>query len=388
MFLDEKTRDSPIQSPQFELCCCRGNQTGPNVSQPPVGLLNLLTGTDSESIEFRNNIRRYNTLFSFASFRSGFLPEQCRINGPGTFRISGQVYHTISDVNQNMNEAIFSQIYIFDPAEQLQRRNQISQEYLNPQLVTKIQDILLTVNPYQELYSRFATALENNPNSVLNITMSMVPERNGQVIDVDQVAVILPGDGSEVVRPYEIVIRKRNPPLLQNISMLNPIYDPLVYVLLFPNGDPGFDGRPRVNIERNTSDITMMKYYRYQLCQRPSNRFLFLCKKLFEQYVVDSYAKIEWQRLIYHRTHQEQLQRHFPSAHSQTILPSTFVGGPRYMKENYQDSMAIVRHFGKPDLFVTMTCNKDWPEITQNLEAGQTAYDRPDIVARVSFHSD
>ena len=39
------------------------------------------------------------------------------------------------------------------------------------------------------------------------------------------------------------------------------------------------------------------------------------------------------------------------------ILPSTFIGSPRYMLELYHDSMTIVRNYGKPDLFITMTCN-------------------------------
>ena len=45
--------------------------------------------------------------------------------------------------------------------------------------------------------------------------------------------------------------------------------------------------------------------------------------------------------------------------------------------------MAIIRHCGKPDLFITFTCNPKWREITENLLPGQTAQDRPDIVARV-----
>ena len=49
------------------------------------------------------------------------------------------------------------------------------------------------------------------------------------------------------------------------------------------------------------------------------------------------------------------------------ILPSTFVGSPRYMTQNYQDAMAIVRMKGKPDLFITMTCNPNWCEIRDNL---------------------
>ena len=44
--------------------------------------------------------------------------------------------------------------------------------------------------------------------------------------------------------------------------------------------------------------------------------------------------------------------------------------------------MAIVREFHKPDFFITMTCNPHWPEIKEKLLNGQTAQDRPDLVAR------
>lgn len=65
------------------------------------------------------------------------------------------------------------------------------------------------------------------------------------------------------------------------------------------------------------------------------------------------------------------------------ILPSTFNGSPRAMNENYQDAMALVRKFGKPDLFITMTCNPSWQEITNNLEGLQKVEHRPDLVSRV-----
>ena len=53
------------------------------------------------------------------------------------------------------------------------------------------------------------------------------------------------------------------------------------------------------------------------------------------------------------------------------------------MRVNYHDAMAIVRSRGRPDYFIMMTCNAKWKEITEALEPGQTAQDRPDIVARV-----
>jgi Helitron helicase-like domain at N-terminus len=53
------------------------------------------------------------------------------------------------------------------------------------------------------------------------------------------------------------------------------------------------------------------------------------------------------------------------------------------MYQLYHDTMVIVRKCGKPDLFITMTCNPKWPEIVEALLPGQVPQDRPDIVARV-----
>ncbi|XP_020180784.1 uncharacterized protein [Aegilops tauschii subsp. strangulata] len=60
-------------------------------------------------------------------------------------------------------------------------------------------------------------------------------------------------------------------------------------------------------------------------------------------------------------------------------------GGDRDMKRRHMDAMAIVHTYGKPDIFLTMTCNPNWEEITNELFPGQTVQDRPDLVARV-FH--
>jgi hypothetical protein len=53
------------------------------------------------------------------------------------------------------------------------------------------------------------------------------------------------------------------------------------------------------------------------------------------------------------------------------------------MYECYQNAMAIVREYGKPDFFVTFTCNPKWREIKEHLFSGQTATDRPDLCVRV-----
>ena len=44
-----------------------------------------------------------------------------------------------------------------------------------------------------------------------------------------------------------------------------------------------------------------------------------------------------------------------------------FLRSPRALKENFEDAMAIIKKYGKPDLFITFTCNPKWRMVTENL---------------------
>ena len=48
------------------------------------------------------------------------------------------------------------------------------------------------------------------------------------------------------------------------------------------------------------------------------------------------------------------------------ILPSNFTDSQRFLKQNYLYSMSIVNRYRKPYLFITMTCNPNWKEISEN----------------------
>jgi len=125
-------------------------------------------------------------------------------------------------------------------------------------------------------------------------------------------------------------------------------------------------------------------------------------RRLFQQWFVDSYVKIEKDRINFCKQNQKQLRAETyqelididnylanaannNDAHigKMIIFPLTFVGSPRNMLQHYQDAMAIVRKYGKPDIFITMTCNPNWREIKENLLPNQQPSDRPDICARV-----
>ena len=63
------------------------------------------------------------------------------------------------------------------------------------------------------------------------------------------------------------------------------------------------------------------------------------------------------------------------------ILPSSFIGSPRAMKQAYQEAMEICGKHGKTTFFLTFTCNPKWE--TDNILSYQTASEWQDIVARV-----
>jgi len=68
------------------------------------------------------------------------------------------------------------------------------------------------------------------------------------------------------------------------------------------------------------------------------------------------------------------------------ILPPSFTGGPRDMRRRYLDDTTLVQKYGKPDNFLTMTCNPAWLEILQELLPGVKAQDTLDLAARI-FHA-
>jgi hypothetical protein len=55
------------------------------------------------------------------------------------------------------------------------------------------------------------------------------------------------------------------------------------------------------------------------------------------------------------------------------------------MHEKNLDIMTCVRKFGRLDLFITFTCNPEWPEIKNELFQDQKLFDKHDIISKV-FH--
>ena len=57
---------------------------------------------------------------------------------------------------------------------------------------------------------------------------------------------------------------------------------------------------------------------------------------------------------------QDVTEQHNLNPGNVVVLPSTFSGSPRAMHQLYLDAMALVSKYGKPDAFLTFTCNPSW----------------------------
>ena len=110
--------------------------------------------------------------------------------------------------------------------------------------------------------------------------------------------------------------------------------------------------------------------------------------------MVDMYIKIETARLDYFRTKQVEIrskayqgiidsiligETHSSKVGRKIILPASFIGGLRDMRKRYMEAIALVQCFGKPYIFLTMTCNSCWLEIKEELEP----QNRPNLIVQV-----
>ena len=395
----EKLSTSTKACAKFSLCCGEGKVVLPSLDILPELLGHLLTVTDSRGKDFRNHIRAYNSSLAFCSLGANIDKQLANARrGVYTFRIQGVVHHYIGSLVPNCDEApVFAQIYIHDgtPEAEVENRQRHLGEAKLPEL-RALQQMLHEVNPYVSHFKHAVDRMrvQGGVDIRMIIRADGCPDpRRYNAPSAPEIAVLLPGGGySDGVANRDIVLHAHSGSL-RRITETHCAYDSLHYVLLFPLGNDG--GHLHIPHSRGRSDVTALEFYSYRLMLRSGLNHLHLSGRLFHQYM---YAKIEQQRLNYIKTNQQKIRVDLYSGLADAvskgdtnatelgrniILPSSYTNSPRQMFQLYQDAMTIVRKFGKPDLFITFTCNPLWDEITGSLLLNQKATDRPDLIVRV-----
>ncbi|CAN1179602.1 ATP-dependent DNA helicase PIF1 [Linum perenne] len=150
---------------------------------------------------------------------------------------------------------------------------------------------------------------------------------------------------------------------LTHITSLNPLFDLLHFPLLFPHGDDGFHTNIRydpahVPPKTKRQFFTQREYYCFRIqYQTSEGKTLIRAGKALQHYCIDAFTTVEQNRLTYLRNNQKTLRSETYNSRNlgRIILPSTFTGSVRYMKQLFLDGMAICHYFGNPDLFITFT---------------------------------
>ena len=309
---------------------------------------------------------------------------------------------------------MYSQVYLYDPADAARQRSGHALN-LDANLIGSLTIMLQESNPLLQLYltanERLAEirGAEASYRLILNPQLSLVVERGADrrrenLPTADEVSMILPEEyGREGFRDIVLAKRVDGEEVSNAFTLINPnhaLYLPLHYVLLFPYGEHGWHwGRRLVN--GPDSRMPQGAFYRFRLHARVDEpATLFHGQWLFQQFVVDAWAQCDQNKLGWIRSHQRNLRAELyngladvlnagdvdiDQVGKRVVLPSSYVGGDRFMQKLYQDSIAIVRHYGKPSLFITFTANPKWVEIERELLPGQQAKDRPDLVSRVFY---
>lgn len=383
------------------MCCSNGKVKLPPLRGPPEPLESLMSGTTSDSKHFLDNIRQYNSCFQMTSFgasekvfESGFMP---------TFKVQDQVYNRVGSLLPSSNEEHkFLQIYFMGDERMQAERRCNTNPGTRREVVFGLQQMLHQYNSYVH---SFKTALEKMPSEqykvIIRADKTSVGEHERRFNEplANEVAIVIVGNEFD---RRDIVLEKKNSQL-QMVSETHRSYDALQYPLIFWEGEDGYNfsimqTNPATGASVDGKKVSAMNFYAHRIMIRAGSvNHILRCRQLFHQFAVDMYAKIESERLLFVRLNQKKLRVdeyiHLRDAIVNdgnadnigrlVILPSTFTGSPRHMHEYTQDAMTYVRNYGRPDLFVTFTCNPNWREIEEELMSGQSPSDWHDVVARV-----
>jgi hypothetical protein len=328
-------------------------------------------------------------------------------NGPYCFKIHGQVYHNTYNLNSITGDRKYAQLYVIDTEMATDTRlNVASNRACLREVMVSLDMLIRDINPYSQAYKNMSEVERtqrqmgvpiNDLSMVFNRNLSRDQRRYNAPL-ANEIAMVFTDPNGEppFERDIRVYSRGENSDNIR-LNILSPHLDPMSYVVFYPYGESGW--QPNLSLfsySRRFEKVSLLQYKVAQLSVREGvfNPILY-GRKLFQQWVVDSYLQVEGNNLNFIRQNQKKLRVDYykglidfvacgtSNTAKPVILPSTFQGSPRNMRERYQDAMAIVTKFGKPDLFITMTCNPNWREIKDNLFEGQSPSDRPDLVARV-----
>ncbi|CAN1162783.1 ATP-dependent DNA helicase PIF1 [Linum perenne] len=178
---------------------------------------------------------------------------------------------------------------------------------------------------------------------------------------------------------------------LTRITSLNPLFDSLHFPLLFPYGNDGYHEMIRYNPlhvdpRQKRKFVTQNEYYNFRLQYRHNEgKTLIRSGKALQHFCIDAFTTIEQNRLLYIRLHQQKLHADLYNGLQDALNRGELDSrGFRYLRQLYQDATSVCQFYDNPDLFITFTCNAQWPELVNAFKVIWLASsDKPNTVDKV-----
>ena len=187
------------------MCCLQGQIKLPQLHPAPAILQDLFCGNNPMSKAFLRDIRQYNAALAFTSLAVKVDETITNSSGPYCFCVSGELHHWMGSLLAKEGENLsYAQLYIHDPAEALSMHNRRNPN-LKSEIMSQLQDLLHDVNPYVALYRHAYLIMKDKPQEEYpNIEVRLhvgdgTDGRRYNLPTADELAAIIPGDGSEVV---------------------------------------------------------------------------------------------------------------------------------------------------------------------------------------------
>eukprot|EP00918_Siedleckia_nematoides_P007792 GHVU01016905.1.p1 GENE.GHVU01016905.1~~GHVU01016905.1.p1 ORF type:complete len:611 (-),score=2.81 GHVU01016905.1:100-1932(-) len=345
----------------------------------------------------------------------------------GQFTLEGDIYsYQYPLINSDRSrEPSRAQLYIFDPSysKSLDTSTPIYTEitlhnsliHLNLtrihnvdrvrviELAKHIFNILIQCNRYIEDFRTIAehTALPRDSTYIIcHDPQQLTYNKNFcRIRENGEVAIL---SNTEIVKPFDIILTKRGGTISQRISYKHHYYDCALFPLFYVYGLGGWNSLRKC---KDGSKLTIRDYYIYMLQDRRNDdasikktTLALRGGRLYQKFLCIAYIKVEDERLSYFET--PKFQQEYRLARQQdledaveagdyrvrpvgTYLPAIYHGGVRFMRTQFYNACTLTSIFGKPDYFITVTCNtnRSWIHDVSQRE-GQSPYDRPDHIAR------
>jgi len=425
-------------------CCTAGVPSAPRLPSADARLdgilpreLNEMHTQSKMGKELYEHWRELNHMFSFASAEMNYTKGgEARV-----IRIQGRIHRYCSGAAKPPPGVVpaFAQLYfVGDEQTDLRaaKHDKVARgciEYVYSVLKKHnkfVQDTLASADQLLEDHAEASFEVlydaKRIPPSVHKGTMQAPGGREGQT---GVVGILSDDYEKSSVRASDraVVLNAHSKRKTQRVRYDNPNFDPLHYPLLFPTAMAGWDrlntttpckgGAPPVNetcLDFQKARLTQRFNTRDHGGARPSDvtdeqlrqrdislqEHLFTSGKAFQEFIIESYTKVldnncefverddTQEKLVRYRTtagacRAAQTKGISKIGSKRVICPRSMIGSPADFRSRYNDAMKLIQLKGKPDLFITMTTNANWPEIQRELLPGESWENRPDLVCRV-----